>query len=94
MNIIDLYDNEPIYISILDDRPEYKKYVPTVAKLPFIGGMGNLHCNAGAERERIYNIYPGIPTSSGGKKYRKKTKTNKPKRTIKKNKKSKTHKKK
>ena len=95
MKVVDLYNNEPIYICILDDRPEDKKYVPTVSKLPFSAGVSELHCNVGNNSaEHIYNVYPGIPIISGGKKHRKKTKTNKPKRTIKKNKKSKTHKKK
>ena len=51
-----------ISFCLINDRPEDMNKVVAVAKLPFSGGVGRLHCNAGGDdsADILYNVYEGI----------------------------------
>ena len=53
--------NNIISFCLINDRPQDMNRVVAVAKLPFSGGMGRLHCNAGGDdsADILYNVYPG-----------------------------------
>lgn len=51
-----------ISFCLINDRPQDMNKVVAVAKLPFSGGVGRLHCNAGGDdsADILYNVYEGI----------------------------------
>merc|ERR1711871_566437 len=51
-----------ISFCLINDRPQGMNKVVAVAKLPFSGGVGRLHCNAGGDdsADILYNVYAGI----------------------------------
>ncbi len=53
--------NNIISFCLINDRPQDMNKVVAVAKLPFSGGVGRLHCNAGGDdsADILYNVYPG-----------------------------------
>merc|ERR1711871_1576454 len=54
--------NNIISFCLINDRPQGMNKVVAVAKLPFSGGVGRLHCNAGGDdsADILYNVYAGI----------------------------------
>lgn len=56
------YKPNIISFCFINDRPEGMNKVVAVAKLPFSGGVGRLHCNAGGDdsADILYNVYAGI----------------------------------